>query len=64
VEYNNESVLPDEYPVFPDYFYLADGKVVQSPIRGDVASLKSVLKAQEIKRCDAVGRGLRVYGQD
>jgi hypothetical protein len=64
MEYSNEIVLSDDYPVYFDYFYIVDGEVIQSPIRGTVAELKEVLQAQEVKRCDGVGRGLRVYGQD
>ena len=52
----NEPILPDDYPVYPGYFYVADGRVVQSEQLGTVAHLKKVKKAAEVRRCDIVGR--------
>lgn len=52
----DERVLPDDYPVNWDYFYVADGKVIRSDIRGTVADLKRDVKASEIKNCDIYGR--------
>jgi hypothetical protein len=55
----NEPVLPDDYPIYADYFYVADGKVIRGDWhRIDVKQLKLKLKANEIRRCDFVGRGL------
>lgn len=55
---DDEPILEDNYPVFASYFYVADGKVVRSPVEGRVRDLKRALKANEIRRCAAVGRGL------
>ena len=54
----NEPLLPDDYPVFPTYYYVADGKVIRSPIGGDVRRLKAESGAKEIRRCDMAERGL------
>jgi hypothetical protein len=55
----NEPVLPDDYPVYADYLYVADGKVIRSDWHGiTVARLKLAMGAKEIRRCDIVGRGL------
>lgn len=53
----NERVLEDNYPVYWDYAYVADGKVVKSDIQGTVGDLKRHLNAIEIKNCDLSGRG-------
>lgn len=53
-----ERVLPDDYPTYPGYCYVADGKVVISDIKGTVQRLKLYLKANEIRNCDIVGREL------
>jgi hypothetical protein len=53
-----ERVLEDDYPVYPGYAYVADGKPISSPIEGNVAALKRALNAKEIKSCDIVGREL------
>lgn len=53
----NEPVLPDNYPVYGDYLYVADGKVIRSDLHGaTVGRLKAYLKADEIRRCDIAGR--------
>jgi hypothetical protein len=59
----NERVLPDDHPVYGNYFYVCDGKVIISDlIRGTVADLKRDLReyykleAKEIKNCDVIGR--------
>ena len=54
----DEPILADDYPVYPGYAYVADGKPVASPIEGTVARLKHALNASEIRRCDIVGREL------
>ena len=56
----NEPVLPDDYPIYGGYAYLADGK----PIISDwheitAAELKKRLGVTELRRCDLVGRGLQ-----
>lgn len=53
----NEPVLADDYPVYGDYLYVADGKVIRSNWHGvTVARLKRELGAKEIRRCDIFGR--------
>lgn len=59
----NEEILPDDYPVYGDYLYVCDGKVVRSDLmHGTVADLKRDLRshykleAKEIRRCDIEGR--------
>jgi hypothetical protein len=52
----NERELPNDYPVYWDYLYVADGKVVRSDIRGTVAQLKRAVGAQVITSCDIEGR--------
>jgi len=54
----NEPILPDDYPVYAGYAYVADGKPVISDIQGNVRRLKHDLSATEIRRCDIVARGL------
>jgi len=53
-----ERVLDNDYPVYWDYIYVADGKVVRSDIQGTVSDLKRDLKAEVITTCDYFGRGL------
>lgn len=54
-----ESVLPDDYPVYGSYLYVADGKVIASNWHDiTVGRLKRLLGAKEIRRCDMFGRGL------
>jgi hypothetical protein len=49
----NETVLPDDYPIYGDYLYLADGKVYRSDWHGiTVADLKKIEKFSEVRRCD------------
>jgi hypothetical protein len=55
----NEPILPDDYPIYGDYLYIVDGKVYRSDWHDITArELKYRLKANEIRRCDAVRRGL------
>ena len=42
-------LLPDDYPIYGDYIYMADGKPIRSDIFGDVARLKADLISQGIK---------------
>jgi len=53
-----ERELPDDYPVYAGYAYVADGKPIASPIAGTVGQLKKEIGATEIKSCDIFGRGL------
>ncbi len=54
----NEPELPDDYPVYPDYLYVADGKVIRSPFKATVAALKKDGTFTKVQRCDIVGRGI------
>lgn len=56
----DEPILGDTYPVYFDYYYIADDKVIRSDIQGDVFALKQFYNAKEIKRCDIVGRGMEL----
>ncbi len=52
-----EPVLADDYPVYADYAYVADGKVVISDWHCiTVREFKMRLGANEIRRCDISGR--------
>lgn len=57
-----EEVIPNNYPVFPGYFYIADGEVVQSMVQGTIKTLRADIltttgkKIKEFKKCDIVGR--------
>ncbi len=48
-----ETILPDDYPIYGDYFYLADGKVYRSDYHDvTVADLKRREGFKEVRRCD------------
>jgi len=53
-----ERVLDNDYPVYWDYIYVADGKVIRSDIQGTVRDLKRDLGALTITTCDYFGRDL------
>ena len=53
-----EEVLPDDYPIYPEYYYLIDGKPQRSNIMGRVSDLKLAFKCKEVRRCDMVARKL------
>ncbi len=57
----DEPVLPNNYPVFGDFWYVVDGEPKRSPVFGVVANLKAEWDTTEIRRCDAVGRGLPLF---
>lgn len=58
----NERELPDNYPVYCDFLYVCDGKIIKSDIQGTVRDLKRDLReyykldAIIIKNCDTEGR--------
>lgn len=53
----DEPILPDDYPVYAGYLYVADGKVIEAPgCCLTVLHLKQLLQVAEIRRCDIVGR--------
>ena len=60
---DGETVLEDDYPVYPGYAYVAvggvfpaDGEVVASHIKGTALQLKSKLGADVLRRCELVKR--------
>jgi hypothetical protein len=53
----NEPVLDDDYPIYGDYWYVADGKPYYSDWHGiTVAELKKHERFAEVRRCDIAGR--------
>lgn len=59
----NEHILPDDYPVYGDYLYICDGKLIRCDLMsGTIADLKEDLRshykleAKEITNCDIIGR--------
>ncbi len=53
----NEDVLPDNYPIYGDYWYVVDGKPKRSDWHGiKCAELRKRLGAKEIRRCNIVHR--------
>jgi len=51
-----ERELPDDYPVYAGYHYVADGEPFRSEIEGTVKRLKVRLGAAVITSCDIIGR--------
>lgn len=54
----NEPELEDDYPVYWDHLYVADGEVIRSDYQGTAWELRHKLKVQSLRRCDMRGRGL------
>lgn len=53
----NEGVLPDDYPVYGDYMYVADGKLYRSDWHGiTVRELKGREGFNEVRRCNITAR--------
>lgn len=53
----NEPELPDDYPIYGDYWYVADGKPIRSDWHGITAKrLKAELGVKVLCRCDILGR--------
>lgn len=59
----DEPVLDDEKQVYAHYWYVVDGKVMQSPATGSVRNFKTATGAKEVRRCDLVGRRM-MKGQE
>jgi len=59
--YENETVLADDYPVYPGYAYVMDGVAMASDIRGNVRDLKAKHGYNEIRRCNIVARGIKSF---
>jgi hypothetical protein len=56
----NEPLLPDDYPIYADYCYVLDGKVVRSDWhKVTAAQFKKLTGATEVRRCDMIARGLK-----
>jgi hypothetical protein len=56
-DFPNEEVLPDDYPVYGDYLYVADGKVYRSYWHGvTVGELKRCEGFREVRRCNIYAR--------
>lgn len=49
----NEKELPNDYPVYYGYLYRVDGKLIESDVRGTVATLKDDLYNKGIS-CNVV----------
>lgn len=59
---SKEPILPDDYPIYAGYWYLFDGEPGRSNFHDiTVAELKRYSGAKEIRRCDAVERGLPIW---
>lgn len=58
---DGENILPDDYPVYPGYYYVGDEVVIESPIKGDVAQLKRTLNCKEIRNCKLIDRNIRPW---
>lgn len=53
----SEPLLPDDYPIFADYLYVADGNLYRSDYHGITAKeLKARCGFKELRRCDIFGR--------
>lgn len=58
----HETILEDDYPVYPDFVYIADMKFVKCPIHGRVQNWKREFGIKEIRRCDMFGHGNAKFG--
>jgi hypothetical protein len=60
-----EPILPDDYTIYADYLYVADGKVVRSDFHGISARrFKAAIGVTELRRCDIAGRSRMTQGSD
>ena len=50
----NEKELPNDYPVYWDYLYVVDGKVIKPDVQGTVLDLKRDLKQYRGMKCETV----------
>jgi hypothetical protein len=56
-EFPDEEVLPDDYPVYGNYLYVADGKVYMSDWHDiTVRALKIHENFAEVRRCNIEAR--------
>ena len=55
--FDNEDILPDDYPIYGNYLYVVDGKVIRSDWHDiTVRELKLHIHAKEIRRCNMMAR--------
>lgn len=52
-----EIILEDDYPVYIDYVYIADGYFKRSPISATVRAWKALDNIKEIRRCELFKHG-------
>jgi len=50
-----ETILPDDYPIYAGYMYIADNTFIRSGVFCTVSVFKKALNAKEIRRCDLFG---------
>ena len=56
-QFPNEEILPDDYPVYGNYLYVADGKVIMSDWHDvTVGFMKRQEGFQEVRRCNIYAR--------
>jgi hypothetical protein len=56
-EFPDETVLPDDYPIYGDYLYVTDGKLYRSDWHGiTVRQLKRHEGFTEVRRCNIEAR--------
>ena len=56
-EFPNENVLDDDYPIYGNYLYVADGKVYVSDWHDiTVGELKRRERFKEVRRCNIFAR--------
>jgi hypothetical protein len=63
-EFDGEHILPDDYPVHAGFWYIVNGKPVNSNVSGTVKDLRSNLKLEfyyEIRRCNVIKRKLPMW---
>lgn len=59
----DEPLLPDDYPIFADYLYVADGRVIRSDWHDITAArFKAIEGIKELRRCDITGRQRAALG--
>jgi hypothetical protein len=61
----NEEILEDDYPVYGNYLYVADGKVYMSDWHGiTVHQLKAKEGFKEVRRCNISVRRAALHSPD
>jgi len=64
-QFPDERVLEDDYPVYGDYLYVADGRVYRSDWHGiTVGQLKRREKFKEVRRCNISARKAALSPQE